>query len=54
VVQATGVARQLPSEYRQDDSSLNLAGKIVHTARRGFLMLSDPYRYQAVWRLAIG
>jgi len=32
---------------------LNLAGKIVHTARRCFLMLSDHYRYQAVWRFAI-
>lgn len=33
---------------------LNLAGKIVHTARRCFLMLSDQYRYQTVWRFAIG
>jgi hypothetical protein len=33
---------------------LHLAGKIVHTARRCFLMLSDRYRYQAVWRFAIG
>jgi Transposase DDE domain group 1 len=33
---------------------LNLAGKLVHTARRCFLMLSDRYRYQAVWRFAIG
>jgi hypothetical protein len=32
---------------------LNLAGKIVHTARRCFLMLSQQYRYQAVWRFAI-
>ena len=32
---------------------LNLAGKIVHTARRCFLMLSDHYRYQAVWQFAI-
>jgi len=32
---------------------LNLAGKIVHTARRCFLVLSDQYRYQAVWRFAI-
>jgi Transposase DDE domain group 1 len=32
---------------------LNLAGKIVHTARRCFLMLSDQYRYQAVWLFAI-
>jgi len=32
---------------------LNLAGKIVHTARRCFLMISDQYRYQTVWRFAI-
>jgi hypothetical protein len=32
---------------------LNLAGKIVHTARRCFLMISDQYRYQAAWRFAI-
>lgn len=33
---------------------LNLAGKIVHTARRCFLMISDQYRYQAVGRFALG
>jgi Transposase DDE domain group 1 len=33
---------------------LNLAGKIVHTARQCFLMISDHYRYQTVWRFAIG
>jgi hypothetical protein len=32
---------------------LNLAGKIVHTARRYFLVLSEGYRYQAVWQFAI-
>jgi hypothetical protein len=32
---------------------LNLAGKIVQMARRGFLMISDHYRYQAVWHFAI-
>jgi Transposase DDE domain group 1 len=32
---------------------LNLAGKIVHTARRCFLMLSAQYRYQTVWQFAI-
>ena len=32
---------------------LNLAGKLVHTARRCFWMLSDQYRYQAVWQFAI-
>jgi hypothetical protein len=33
---------------------LNWAGKIVHTARHCFLMLSDRYRYHALWRFAIG
>ena len=33
---------------------LNLAGKLVHTARQCFLILSDRYRYQVVWRFAIG
>jgi hypothetical protein len=33
---------------------LTLAGRIVHTARRCFLMISDQYCYQAVWRFAIG
>jgi hypothetical protein len=32
---------------------LNLAGKIVHTARQRFLMLSDQYRYQTLWLFAI-
>jgi hypothetical protein len=32
---------------------LNLAGKIVHTARRCFLMISDQYRYQMVWHVAM-
>jgi Transposase DDE domain group 1 len=31
----------------------NLAGKIVHTARRFFLVISDQYRYQSVWQFAI-
>jgi hypothetical protein len=31
----------------------SLAGKIVHTARRVFLCLSDQYRYQGVWGFAI-
>ena len=49
----------LPSGYHRTTIKtirhhlLNLAGKIVHTARRCFLMLSDQYRYQAVWRFAI-
>jgi hypothetical protein len=32
---------------------LHVAGKLVQTARRCFLMLSERYRYQAVWQLAI-
>lgn len=32
---------------------LNLAGKLVHTARRVFLVISDCYRYQGVWRFAM-
>jgi hypothetical protein len=32
---------------------LNLAGKIVHTARRVFLIISQCYRYQSVWQFAI-
>jgi hypothetical protein len=33
---------------------LNLAGKLVHTARQLFLIISDHYRYQAVWHFAMG
>jgi hypothetical protein len=29
------------------------AGKILHIARRFFLVISDHYRYQGVWRCAI-
>ena len=49
----------LPPEYHRTTIQtiphhlLNLAGKIVHTARRCFLMISDRYRYQAVWCFAI-
>ena len=32
---------------------LNLAGKIVHTARRCFLVISNCYRYQSVWQFAV-
>jgi hypothetical protein len=32
---------------------LNLAGKLVHTARRVFLVISQCYRYQPVWQFAI-
>jgi hypothetical protein len=50
----------LPSPYHRTTIKtirhhlLHLAGKIVHTARRCFLIISDQYRYQAVWRSAIG
>ena len=33
---------------------LNLAGKIVHSARQCFLVLSNRYRYRAVWQFALG
>lgn len=33
---------------------LNLAGKIVHSARQCFLVLSSSYRYQAAWQFALG
>jgi Transposase DDE domain group 1 len=33
---------------------LNLAGKIVHSARQCFLVISNRYRYQAVWQFALG
>jgi hypothetical protein len=32
---------------------LNLAGKIVRTGRQQFLVLSEHYRYQEIWRFAI-
>jgi hypothetical protein len=49
----------LPPSYHQRTLKtirhplLHLAGKLVHTARRCFLMISDQYRYQAVWRFTI-
>jgi hypothetical protein len=49
----------LPASYQRTTIKtirhhlLNLAGKIVHTARRCFLMISDQYRYQAVWQFTI-
>jgi Transposase DDE domain group 1 len=33
---------------------LNLAGKIVHSARQYFLVISNRYRYPALWRFALG
>lgn len=32
---------------------LNVAGKIVQTARQCFLVMSDEYRFQDVWRFAL-
>jgi hypothetical protein len=32
---------------------LNLAGKIVHTARRCFLIISECYRYRSVWQFTM-
>lgn len=32
----------------------NVAGKIVRTARQFFLVISQEYRYQDVWRFALG
>jgi hypothetical protein len=32
---------------------LNLAGEVVHTARRCFLVIAESYRYQAVWQFAM-
>lgn len=32
---------------------LNLAGKIVHSARQYFLIISDFYKYSSVWQFAI-
>jgi len=31
----------------------NLSGKIVNSGRQNFLVLSDEYLYQDVWRFAI-
>ena len=33
---------------------LNVAGKIVRTARRFFLVIAQEYRCQEVWRFALG
>jgi hypothetical protein len=32
---------------------LNLAGKIVHSARKFFLIISDSYSYKSVWKFAL-
>ncbi len=49
----------LPPEYQYATIKtiryqvLNVAGEIVHTARQFFLVLSDDYHYQGVWRFAL-
>jgi len=49
----------LPSEYHHATIKtirhqlLSVAGKIVHTARQFFLVMSDQYRYQEAWRFAL-
>jgi hypothetical protein len=49
----------LPSSYHRTTIKtirhhlLNLAGKLVHTARQVFLIVSDYYRYQGAWQFAI-
>lgn len=49
----------LPSSYHHATLKtirhhlLNLAGKIVHSARQCFLVISNRYRYQAVWQFAL-
>jgi hypothetical protein len=50
----------LPREYHQATVKtirhqvLNVAGKIVRTARQFFLVIAQEYRYQEVWRFALG
>jgi hypothetical protein len=50
----------LPSSYQHATLKtirhhlLNLAGKIVHSARQCFLVISSSYRYQTVWQFALG
>jgi len=49
----------LPSSYHHATLKtlrhhlLNLAGKIVHSARQCLLVISNRYRYQAVWQFAL-
>jgi Transposase DDE domain group 1 len=50
----------LPSSYHHTTLKtlrhhlLNLGGKIVHSARQCFLVISNRYRYQSVWQFALG
>lgn len=49
----------LPQEYKNSTIKtlrhqlLNLAGKVVHTSRKFFLIFSEEYRFQDVWKAAI-
>lgn len=49
----------LPPDYHHATAKtirhhlLNVAGKIVRSARQSFLVLSDQYRYQDAWQFAI-
>lgn len=49
----------LPKAYRNSTIKtirhhiLNLAAKIVHSARRYFLVISQSYNYKSVWRFAL-
>lgn len=49
----------LPEQYKNSTVKtlrhqlLNLAGKVVHTSRQFFLILSEEYRFQDVWKAAI-
>jgi hypothetical protein len=52
LVLPTSYHRATPKTIRHQ--ILNLAGKIVHSARQSFLVLSARYRYQAVWEFALG
>ena len=60
MVQTAGLAECLSPGHHQNATIktirhqlLNLAGKIVRTARQTFLVLSEQYRYQEVWQFAI-
>jgi len=49
----------LPAEYHRatlktiQHQVFNVAGKVVHTARQFFLVMSSEYRYQDVWQFAL-
>ena len=49
----------LPKQYHQATIKtirhhiLNLAGKVVHSARQFFLVISDHYFFKPIWNFAI-